>query len=234
MLGNGRLWGRTGPRAQFREAESSRIPGVGDGREASPHGFDAFGVTSLGQDETLVSGVAGRYASALFSLAQDDRQTESVAQSLAKLDALIAESPDLERLVRSPVFSAGDQLKALDAVLDRDGHRRDRRQFRPPRHGQAPPLLHPREMIAAYRKLYDASRGVTRAEVTSATALSDANLAALKDQLKAASGGREVDLDVKIDPSIIGGLTVKLGSRMVDGSLRTKLNAIRLAMKEVG
>ena len=64
--------------------------------------------------------------------------------------------------------------------------------------------------------------------------LSDANLVALKDQLKAASGGREVDLDVKVDPSIIGGLIVKLGSRMVDGSLKTKLNAIRLAMKEVG
>jgi len=89
-------------------------------------------------------------------------------------------------------------------------------------------------MIAAYRKLYDASRGVTHAEVTSATALSDENLAALKDQLRGASGGREVDLDAKIDPSIIGGLIVRLGSRMVDGSLRTKLNAIRLAMKEVG
>ena len=89
-------------------------------------------------------------------------------------------------------------------------------------------------MIAAYRKLYDASRGVTHAEVTSASALSEANLAALKDQLKAASGGREVDLDLKINPSIIGGLIVRLGSRMVDGSLKTKLNAIRIAMKEVG
>ncbi len=89
-------------------------------------------------------------------------------------------------------------------------------------------------MIAAYRKLYDASRGVTHAEVTSASALTDQNLAALKDQLKAVSGGREVDLDVKIDPSIIGGLIVRLGSRMVDGSLRTKLNAIRLAVREVG
>ena len=88
-------------------------------------------------------------------------------------------------------------------------------------------------MIAAYRRLYDASRGVTRAEVTSASVLTGENIDALKQQLKAASGGSEVDLDVKIDPSIIGGLIVKLGSRMVDGSLRTKLNAIRLAMKEV-
>ena len=95
-------------------------------------------------------------------------------------------------------------------------------------------LFYLRQMIAAYRKLYDASRGVTRAEATSASPLTDQNLAALKDQLKAVSGGREVDLDLKIDPSIIGGLIVRLGSRMVDGSLRTKLNAIRIAMKEVG
>jgi F-type H+-transporting ATPase subunit delta len=187
----------------------------------------------LAQDETLVSGVAGRYASALFSLAQDDRQTDAVAQSLAKLDALIAAIPDLERLVRSPVFSADDQLKALNAVLDREGIGGIAANFirlvTVKRR-----LFFLRDMIAAYRKLYDVSRGVTRAEATSAVALSDANLAALKDQLKAASGGREVELDAKVDPSIIGGLIVKLGSRMVDGSLKTKLNAIRLAMKEVG
>jgi F-type H+-transporting ATPase subunit delta len=187
----------------------------------------------LAQDETLVSGVAGRYASALFSLAQDDRQTDAVSQSLARLDALIAASPDFERLVRSPVFSADDQLKALNAVLDREGIGGIAANFirlvTVKRR-----LFFLRDMIAAYRKLYDASRGVTRAEATSAVALSDANLAALKDQLKAASGGREVELDAKVDPSIIGGLIVKLGSRMVDGSLKTKLNAIRLAMKEVG
>src|SRR6185437_9543426 len=91
-----------------------------------------------------------------------------------------------------------------------------------------------REMIADYRKLDDAARGVTRAEVTSAAALTGANVEALKDSLRGASGGREVDLDMKVDPSIVGGLIVKLGSRMIDGSLRTKLNAIRLAMKEVG
>ena len=89
-------------------------------------------------------------------------------------------------------------------------------------------------MIADYRKLNDARRGVTRADVTSATALTDAHIAALKESLRAATGGREVDLNTKVDPSIIGGLIVKLGSRMVDGSLKTKLNAIRLAMKEVG
>jgi F-type H+-transporting ATPase subunit delta len=190
-------------------------------------------VTGLAQDDTLVSGVAGRYASALFSLAQDSRQTEAIAQSLAQFDALIAESPDLERLVRSPIFSSNEQLKALDAVLSAAGIEGIAANFvrlvtikrR---------LFAIRDMIADYRKLYDASRGVTHAEVTSAIDLSDQHLAALKDQLRAVSGGRQVDLDAKVDPSIIGGLIVRLGSRMVDGSLRTKLNAIRLAMKEVG
>ncbi len=190
-------------------------------------------VTGLAQEDTPVTGVAGRYASALFSLAQDDRQTEAVAQSLSKLDALIAESPDFQRLVRSPVFSAGDQLKALDAILAREDFGRITANFvrliTVKRR-----LFYIRDMIAAYRKLYDASRGVTRAEVTSATALTDANVLALKEQLRAAAGGREVELETKIDPSIIGGLVVRLGSRMVDGSLRTKLNAIRIAMKEVG
>src|SRR4029077_15880240 len=182
---------------------------------------------------TIVSGIAGRYASALFSLAQDDRQTDAVADALTRFDSLIAESPELERLVRSPVFSAADQVKALDAVLAQAGISGVAANFirlvTTKRR-----LFFIREMIADYRKLCDASRGVTRAEVTSAAALTDANVASLKDSLRAASGGQEVDPDMKVDPSIIGGLIVKLGSRMVDGSLKTKLNAIRLAMKEVG
>jgi F-type H+-transporting ATPase subunit delta len=186
----------------------------------------------LAQENTLVSGVAGRYASALFALAREGRQTEAVAQSLGKLDALIDESPDLQLLVKSPVFSQGDQTRALDALLAREDiggiaanfvrliARKRRLPFLP-------------QMIADYRKLYDEARGVTHAEVVTATPLSAENFEALKAQLKGGSG-REVVLDSKIDPSIIGGLIVRLGSRMVDASLRTKLNAIRLAMKEVG
>ncbi len=187
----------------------------------------------MAEEDTVVSGVAGRYASALFSLAQDERQAKSVADALTKFDALIAESPDLQRMVRSPVFSAADQLKALDAILAKaeiSGVAANFIRLVTTKRR----LFFIREMIADYRKLYDASRGVTRAEVTSAAPLTDANVAALKDSLRAASGGREVALDMKVDPSIIGGLIVKLGSRMVDGSLKTKLNAIRLAMKEVG
>jgi len=189
-----------------------------------------LGVT---EEDTVVSGVSGRYASALFSLAQDNRQTEAVAEALAKFDALIVESPDLERMVRSPVFSAADQVKALDVILANAGIEGIADNFIRLVASKRR-LFFIREMIADYRKLYDASRGVERAEVTSASALTDANVAALKDSLRAASGGREVALDLKVDPSIIGGLIVKLGSRMVDGSLKTKLTAIRLAMKEVG
>ncbi|MGH6797467.1 MAG: F0F1 ATP synthase subunit delta [Roseiarcus sp.] len=187
----------------------------------------------MAEEGTIVSGVSGRYASALFSLALDARQTGAVADALEKFGALIAESPDLERLVRSPVFSAADQLKALNAILAQAGIDGIAANFIRLVAAKRR-LFFIREMIADYRKLNDAHRGVTRAEVTSAAALTDANIAALKESLRAASGGREVDLDTKLDPSIIGGLIVKLGSRMVDGSLKTKLNAIRLAMKEVG
>jgi F-type H+-transporting ATPase subunit delta len=190
-------------------------------------------VTGLAEDDTIVSGVAGRYACALFSLALEDRQTDAVADALARFEALIAESPDLERLVRSPVFSAADQVKALDAVMagaDIGGVAANFIRLVASKRR----LFFIREMIADYRKLNDAHRGVTRADVTSATALTDAQIAQLKESLRAATGGREVDLNLRLDQSIIGGLIVKLGSRMVDGSLKTKLNAIRLAMKEVG
>jgi F-type H+-transporting ATPase subunit delta len=224
-----------GGRTLTSSAESSRISEGSRNLPGPPRGEleGLLKVTSVAQEDTIVSGVAGRYASALFSLAKDERQAEPVADALTRFDALIAESPDLERLVRNPIFSAADQLKALDAILAQAGIGGIAANFirlvTTKRR-----LFVIREMIADYRKLYEASRGVTRAEVTSASALTEANVASLKDSLRAASGGQEVALDMKVDPSIIGGLIVKLGSRMVDGSLKTKLNAIRLAMKEVG
>ncbi len=184
-------------------------------------------------EENIVSGVAGRYASALFSLARDANDTEGIASALASFDRMIAESPDLQRLVRSPVFSAAEQLKALDALLDKAGVTGIAANFIKLVAAKRR-LFAIRDMIAQYGKLFDAFRGVTRAEVTSAAPLSQANVAALKESLRAVSGGRQVDLTARVDPSIIGGLVVKLGSRMVDGSLKTKLNAIRTRMKEVG
>ena len=188
---------------------------------------------TLAEESAHVSGVAGRYASALYSLASEQRQTSEVAAALANLQALIAESPDLQRLVRSPVFSAADQTKALNAILARAEIGGILANF--VRLVAAKRRLFAlADMIRDYNKLHDSARGLTRAEVTTAAPLSDAQIAELKEQLRGKAAGQDVELSVKVDPAIIGGLVVKLGSRMVDGSLRTKLNAIRNRMKEVG
>ncbi len=181
-------------------------------------------------EQPIVSGMAGRYATALFELARETNAIDAVKADLERFDALVAENPDLNRLVRSPVFSAAEQLQALSAVLDRAGigglaakflklvtmNRR---------------LFAARDMVRGYRELVALHKGEATAEITVAEQLKDDHVAALKSALKAVSG-KDVDLNIKIDPAIIGGLVVKLGSRMVDTSLRTKLNAIRHAMKE--
>ena len=183
--------------------------------------------------ETIVSGMAGRYALALFDLAKENNVVDDVAASLATFVAMMDESPDLQRLVRSPVFSADDQTRALDVLLARAGIQGIAANFLK-LVGAKRRLFAIRDMIANYNKLVDASKNLVRAEVTVAEPLSDQHLDALKAALNDATGGQNVALDVKIEPNIIGGLIVRLGSRMVDGSLRTKLNALKIRMKEVG
>jgi F-type H+-transporting ATPase subunit delta len=182
-------------------------------------------------EDPIISGMAGRYATALFELALENKAVDAIKKDLDRFDALIAESPDLNRLVRSPVFDADVQLRALSAILDKAGigglaanflrvittNRR---------------LFAVRDMIRAYRMLVARHKGEVTAQVTAAEKLSDTNLEALKSALKSVTGGKDIDLDVQVDPAIIGGLVVKVGSRMVDSSLRTKLNSIKLAMKE--
>ena len=144
---------------------------------------------------------------------------------------LIADNPDLNRLVRSPVFGADEQLRALAAILDKAGIKGLAANFlRVITTNRR--LFAVRDMIRAYRALAARHKGEVTAEVTVAEPLSDKNLDALKDALKSVTGGKDIDFDVKIEPAIIGGLIVKVGSRMVDSSLRTKLNAIKIAMKE--
>ncbi len=177
--------------------------------------------------------MAGRYATALFELALDAKSVDAVKADLDAFDSMLSESPDLLRLVRSPVFGAEEQTKALAAILGKAGigglaanfiklvasNRR---------------LFAIRDMIRDFRVLVARWKGEVTAEVTVAEKLSDQHLDALKGALKSVTGGKTVDLNVKVDPAIIGGLVVKLGSRMVDSSLRTKLNAIKHAMKEAG
>ena len=183
-----------------------------------------------GEDQTI-SGMAGRYATALFELALENKAVDAVKKDLDQFNALIADSADLNRLVRSPVFDADEQLKALSAVLAKAGigglaanflrvittNRR---------------LFAVRDMIRGYRALVARHKGEVTAHVTVAEKLNETHLDALKSALKSVTSGKDIDLDVKIDPAIIGGLIVKVGSRMVDSSLRTKLNSIKLAMKE--
>lgn len=181
--------------------------------------------------EPIVAGVAGRYATALFELARDNRAMDPVAGDLARFEAMIRESPDLQRLIKSPVFTAEEQLKAVGTILDRAGISgiagnfirlvaSKRRLFA---------LL---DMIRAYRAKVAEAKGIVRAQVTVADEPSPQVLADIEGALREVARA-EVDVDVKVDPALIGGLVVKMGSRMVDASLRTKLNSIRLAMKEV-
>jgi len=181
-------------------------------------------------EDPSVSGVSGRYATALFELARDQKSVDAVKADLDKFDAMLADSPDLLRLVRSPVFAADAQLKALDAVLAKAGIGGIAANFLKVLTTNRR-LFAVADVIRAFRALVARFKGEATAEVTVAEPLSDKNLDALKAALKSVSG-KDVDLNVKIDPSIIGGLVVKLGSRMVDTSLRTKLNSIKTAMKE--
>lgn len=184
-------------------------------------------------EDPIVSGMAGRYATALFELALEAKSVDAVKADLDRFDAMIAASADLLRLVRSPVFSADEQGKALAAVLDRAAISGLAANFLKLIASNRR-LFAVRDMIRGFRTLVAKWKGEITAEVTAAERLSDNHLEALKGALKQVTGGKAVDLNVKVDPAIIGGLVVKLGSRMVDSSLRTKLNAIKLAMKEAG
>ena len=175
--------------------------------------------------------MAGRYGNALFELALDNKAVDAVKADLERFDALIADNPDLNRMVRSPVFGADEQLRALAAILDKAGIKGLAANFlRVITTNRR--LFAVRDMIRAYRVLAARQKGEVTAEVTVAEPLSDKNIGALKDALKSVTGGKDIDLDMNVDPAIIGGLIVKVGSRMIDSSLRTKLNAIKFAMKE--
>ena len=182
-------------------------------------------------EDPIISGMAGRYATALFELALDNKAVDAVKNDLDQFDALVSSSADLKRVVRSPVFDADEQLKALSAILAKAGIAGLAANFlRVITTNRR--LFAVRDMVRAYRALVARHKGEVTAQVTVAEKLSDKNLDALKTALKSVTGGKDIDLDVKIDPAIIGGLIVKVGSRMVDSSLRTKLNSIKLAMKE--
>lgn len=177
------------------------------------------------------SGLAGRYAIALYELAEQDGSLDRIAEDLQSLKGMIAESEDLRRLVRSPVIGWEEQYRALDAILDKAGAQDLTRKF-VGMVAQSRRLFALADMCEAFLAERARRRGEVTAKVTTAAALSEAQSKALGDQLKKALGST-VTIDATVDPSLLGGMIVQVGSRMVDTSLRTKLNKLQLAMKGV-
>ena len=183
----------------------------------------------MSSEQTETSGVAGRYATALFELAVDRGVIDEVANDLRQLQAMMDESADLRRLIQSPLFSRDQQSDAMGAVLSSAGLSELVRNFVGVVAGNRR-LFALEGMIGAYRGLVAQYRGEVTAEVTSATPLSDTQRSAVEQALKQAIGSN-VSVTAEIDPDLIGGMVVRVGSRMVDSSLRTKLQRLQLAMK---
>jgi len=186
----------------------------------------------VSSDVSGATGLAGRYATALFELADEQKALDQTAEDLTSIGAMLEESDDLVRLIRSPVITKNDQQSAMQAVMEEAGIGdltrnfigvviENRRLFALP------------GMIKGYLALLANARGEATAEVISAKPLSDAQQQAIMDSLRKAVGTK-VAIDAKVDETLLGGLIVKVGSRMVDTSLKTKLAGLRLAMKGVG
>jgi F-type H+-transporting ATPase subunit delta len=183
------------------------------------------------QDSVLVQ-IARPYAQALYDLARSENSVQAIEEGLVAVGQLTGASEDFSRFLRSPVISADDKAKALDKIIDQARPNATVANFLRvvARNGRlfALPVI-----IDSFRTLAAASRGEAAADVTSAVPLSGPQLDALAETLKQKIG-KTVTLIEHVDPSLIGGLVVKVGSRMIDSSLKTKLAAMRVAMKEVG
>jgi len=181
---------------------------------------------------TATTGVAGRYASALFEIADGSKSLDQVAQDLDTFRKMVAESTDLARLIASPVIPRALQGKALLAVLDAAGISGLTRNFvgTVAANGRARDLP---AMASAFLAELAARRGETTATVTSAVPLSPAQLQQLSDSLRSVLGSNKVSIDARVEPDILGGLVVKVGSRLFDSSVRSKLQRLQLAMKGV-
>lgn len=185
----------------------------------------------MSTDNPMMASMAGRYAAALFDLARDQKQLEAVERDVVTFQAMLDESQDLRRLVRSPVISADEQARALTALLKKADIAgltanffsliaRNRRLFAVA------------DMLKGFRMLAAQFRGEVNADVTSAHPLTEGQRNQLIDTLKA-SIGKNVQINTRVDPNLLGGLVVKIGSKMIDSSLRTKLSNLKVAMKGI-
>jgi len=186
----------------------------------------------LSAEESVIGGLAGRYAVALFELAQelDDAAQATIADNMAGLKVLIDGSDDLQKLLKSPVINAEEQAAALAAVLDKAGAHQLVKNF-------AALVVDKRrafafaDMAVQYGALVAGARDEVVARVTSARALSDGQIDKVKAELEKAVG-KNVIIENETDAALLGGMVVKLGSRMIDGSLKTKLNSLKTALNQ--
>ena len=186
----------------------------------------------MASDTRSVTGLTGRYATALFELADEQGSLDAVADDLKTLDTLVEECEDLNRMIRSPVISRAEQSAAMSAVLDKTDACDLTKKFvgltiRNRR------LFALKNIIVGYLTILASHRGELTAEVISASPLKHQHTAELLRVLKQSVGGN-VTLNAKVDADLLGGLIVKIGSKMVDSSLRTKLQQLRLAIRGVG
>jgi F-type H+-transporting ATPase subunit delta len=187
------------------------------------------GCCTLASEATGTTLLAERYAVALFDIADDRRMLDEVAGNLRQLRAMLADSPELLRLIRSPIMSRAAQGRAVAAVADSAGLSRLVRDFLAVVARNRRLFALP-AMIEQYLARLAARRGEIVAEVAAAQPLSEAQLAALGDELRR-SAGRRVALDVRVDAGLLGGVVVKLGSRLVDASVESRLQRLQSAMK---
>jgi len=186
----------------------------------------------LAAQATEQGGLATRYAAALFDLADSKKALDAVAGDLTALQKMIADSDDLRRLMNSPILGRDEQTKAIGAVAKAAGFN-DLTQKFVGLVAQNRRLFTLSAMIKAFLKLLADRRGEMTAEVTAARPLTAEQQASVAEAIKRAVGSK-VSIDVKVDPSLLGGLVVRVGSRMIDSSIKTKLQKLQLAMKGIG
>lgn len=186
----------------------------------------------MAADGAGVSGLAARYALALYDLADESGAIDAVAADLGGLESAIEDSDDFVRFIKSPVLSRDDQIKGIAAVAAQGGLSAISQKFLGLVASNRRLFALP-DMIRSFQAILAARRGLVTADVTVAAELTDSQSQSLADSLKAAIG-TSVAVTTKIDPSILGGLIVRVGSRMVDSSLKSKLQRLKLSMKGVG
>jgi len=186
----------------------------------------------VSSETTGTTGLAGRYATALLALAEPAKKLDKVAEDLIAMRSMISDSDELSRVISSPVLTRNEQVKVMMALAAKAGMDELTGNFvgTVAQNRRLPALV---GMITAYLNELSRRRGEATAHVISATTLSDAQLAAVSDVLKKAVGTK-VSVEADVDETLLGGMIVKVGSRMVDTSLKTQLQQLHLSMKGIG